>query len=145
MAASPFWASKSLEQLSNDEWEQLCDGCGRCCVHKFQDEESGELLYTNVACKLLDCETSRCTDYTNRAEKVPGCMKISPAMLRDSTQREWLPNTCAYRLLAEGKPLFDWHPLVHGSNELMIQEDIALAGTLVSETDVDLKALEDSL
>lgn len=140
-----FWTEKSLEAFTPEEWEKLCDGCGRCCVHKFQDEDTGELLYTNVACQLLDCDSCRCSDYANRLEKVAGCIKITPAMLANDEQRGWLPSSCAYRLVAEKKPLFDWHPLISGSDDLMLSGGIKLAGDLVPESEADLNEIEDSL
>lgn len=145
MSTLSFWSEKSLEEFTPDEWEQLCDGCGRCCVHKFQDEVTDELLYTNVACQLLDCDSCRCTDYHNRLEKVAGCIKITPQMLKNDEQRGWLPSSCAYRLVAEGKPLFDWHPLIAENEHVIMSSGIKLAGTLVPESEADLQAIEDSL
>lgn len=144
MSAS-FWKDVPLNQMSDEQWESLCDGCGRCCVHKFQDEETDELLFTNVACQLLDCDTARCGDYENRLEKVAGCIKITPKMLADDTQRHWLPSTCAYRLIAEDRPLFDWHPLIAGNDLAITDAGIKLAGTLVPESEADLSEIEDSL
>jgi uncharacterized cysteine cluster protein YcgN (CxxCxxCC family) len=140
-----FWKITPLAQMSDQQWESLCDGCGRCCVHKFQDEDTEELLFTNVACQLLDCETARCSDYPNRLEKVAGCIKITPQMLANDTQRHWLPSTCAYRLIAEDKPLFDWHPLIAGNDQAIMDEGIKLAGGLVPESEADLQEIEDSL
>lgn len=140
-----FWQHTALADMSESQWESLCDGCGRCCVHKFQDEETDELLYTNVACQLLDCDSARCSDYDNRLEKVAGCIKITPKMLANDEQRHWLPSSCAYRLLAESKPLFGWHPLVAGNTQAIMDAGIKLAGTLVPESEADLKEIEDSL
>ncbi|MDQ6971976.1 MAG: YcgN family cysteine cluster protein, partial [Mariprofundaceae bacterium] len=108
-----FW-NRPLSELSDDEWEQLCDGCALCCMHKFEDEDTGEMLFTDVACRLLDCGSCRCTDYAQRKQKVPECMVI-----RDFSdeQYRWLPSSCAYRLRFEGKPLPEWHPLLSGDAE----------------------------
>lgn len=105
-----YWETKSLAELSQDEWESLCDGCGQCCLIKLEDEETGEVYRTNVSCQLLDLDSCRCKDYLHRLEKVPECVQVS---LEKEEQFEWMPETCAYRLLYEGKPLFDWHPLLN--------------------------------
>jgi len=110
----PFWRVKTLESLSLDEWESLCDGCGRCCLVKLEDEDTGEILYTDVACTLLDDETCRCRDYQNRQAKVSDCVRLTPETVRGLS---WLPNTCAYRLVSEGRDLPWWHPLVSGDPE----------------------------
>lgn len=106
--ASQFWETKSLAQLTLSEWEALCDGCGRCCLHKLEDEDTGELFYTNVACRLLDLTTGRCRQYAERFRWVPDCTQLTPAEIG---QARWLPSTCAYRLRAENRPLPAWHPL----------------------------------
>src|SRR6188768_2700694 len=93
---APFWRRKALGEMTRAEWESLCDGCGRCCLHKLRDEETGELGWTNVACRLLDTQTCRCTDYANRKARVPDCVKLTPKRL---AQIDWLPPSCAYRLL----------------------------------------------
>jgi uncharacterized cysteine cluster protein YcgN (CxxCxxCC family) len=129
----PFW-EKPLAQLDRGEWEALCDGCGRCCVHKLEEEESGRLFATNVACKLLDRKTGGCTDYANRKRRVADCVVLG----RDGLGTlEWLPVTCAYRLRAEGKPLPRWHYLVSGSRESVHQAGQSTRGWTVSELDVD--------
>ncbi len=105
----PFWETKKLHELNKIEWESLCDGCAKCCVHKLEDEKTGEIHYTYVACRMLDVNTCRCTDYSNRHETVPDCAVLSA----DRPEHfQWMPDTCAYRLMAEGKSLPNWHPLI---------------------------------
>ena len=106
----PFWQEKTLARMSRAEWESLCDGCGKCCLHKLEDEDSGEIFFTRLACRLLDIEACRCTRYRQRCAEVEGCLDLRAGF----TQFHWLPSTCAYRLLAEGKDLPAWHPLVSG-------------------------------
>ncbi len=125
-----FWQTVALDDLNDEQWEQLCDGCGRCCAVKLQDPESGEVQYTSAACRLLDLASCRCTDYANRARRVPDCVVLDPDRARDY---HWLPDTCAYRLRAEGKQLFWWHPLVSGSPETVHEAGISVRDRLVSE------------
>jgi len=127
------WWEKPLYELADDEWEQLCDGCGRCCMHKFEDEDTGEVMYTNVSCRLLDCESCRCTDYTHRMERVSECMDIRHFA---PEQFQWLPPTCAYRLRFEGKALPDWHPLLAGGSEMITEAGISMRNVCISEGDV---------
>lgn len=135
----PFW-EKPLAELDRGQWEALCDGCGRCCLHKLEDEETGLLYATNVACALLDRRSGQCTDYPNRKRKVTDCVVLAI----DSLDKvDWLPETCAYRLRAEDKPLPDWHYLVSGDRETVHQAGQSTRGWTVSEDDVD--ELEDHL
>ena len=105
----PFWKTKSLAEMSAEEWESLCDGCGKCCVLKLEDVDSGDIYYTDVACKLLDCASARCTDYPNRKASVPDCVVLRPDNLASLF---WMPTSCAYRVVFEGGDLPEWHPLV---------------------------------
>lgn len=129
----PFW-EKPLAELDRGEWEALCDGCGRCCIHKLEDSDTGVLYPTNVACKLLDRKTGMCSDYPNRKSRVSDCVVLDRDKLGTL---EWLPDSCAYRLRAEGKPLPDWHYLVSGSRETVHQAGQSTRGWTVSEADVD--------
>lgn len=129
---SRFWEEKPLAAMNRAEWESLCDGCGKCCLHKLEDEETGEIYPTNVACRMLDRKFSRCTDYPNRKRHVPDCVRLTPETIADT---EWLPQTCAYRLLAEGKPLYDWHYLISGSRETVHEAGQSTRGWTVSEDD----------
>jgi uncharacterized protein len=135
-----FWEAKPLAALSRTEWEALCDGCGKCCLHKLEDDATGALHATNVACRMLDRRHGRCRDYANRFAHVPHCVRLTPAKL---SEIDWLPQTCAYRLLGEGRPLYDWHPLLSGDPESVHQAGQSTRGWTVSEDDVD--DLEDHL
>ncbi len=123
-----FWKLKTLAEMSDEEWESLCDGCGRCCVWKFEDEDSGEILYTDIRCELFDDSSCRCTDYQRRRARVPDCMDIRTM---DDAHYAWLPSTCAYRLLHAGQPLPDWHPLLSGDAESPHRAGISLRGRTV--------------
>jgi uncharacterized cysteine cluster protein YcgN (CxxCxxCC family) len=127
-----FW-ELPIETLDRAEWEALCDGCGKCCVHKLEDEETGRLHPTNVACRLLDRHSCRCTNYRDRRAYVPDCVRLTVSALRDI---DWLPSTCAYRLRGEGKPLPDWHYLVCGDREAVHDAGMSVRGWTVSEDDV---------
>lgn len=124
-----FW-ELPLAKLNQQEWEALCDGCGRCCLHKVEYEDTGEIEETNVACTLLDCQTARCRDYPNRKAFVPDCLKLT---LKLVDRVPWLPATCAYRLRAEGRPLPGWHYLISGNRETVIRAGVSVAGRVVSE------------
>lgn len=130
MTTKPFWETKSLTQLSQEEWESLCDGCGRCCLRKLEDPGSGEISYTDVACRLLDSDNCRCRDYERRLDIVKDCVSLQP---RNHEQLDWMPSTCAYRLLNAGKPLADWHPLVSGSCQSVHAAGISVRERSVSE------------
>jgi len=131
---APFWRSKSLEEMTSSEWESLCDGCGRCCLVKLEDEDSGEIHFTDIGCRLLDAKTCRCGDYKRRTRRVPDCVGLTPTLVRTLS---WLPVTCAYRLVAEGKDLPDWHPLVSGSAESVHAARVSVRGRVsASETDL---------
>lgn len=132
--SSPFWVRKSLTELTDSEWESLCDGCGKCCLHKLEDDESGELLFTAVACRLLDGDTCRCRDYAHRKARVPDCLTLRAS---DLEQLKWLPATCAYRLLYEGEGLPPWHHLVSGSRETVHEAHVSVRHRVISEEDVN--------
>jgi uncharacterized cysteine cluster protein YcgN (CxxCxxCC family) len=138
----PFWKTKTLAEMTPEEWESLCDGCARCCLHKFEDIDSGEVYYTNVVCFLLDAFKCRCTDYLHRSERVPGCLQLNP---QRAAEYKWMPGTCAYRLLAEGKDLPSWHPLVSGQSRTVHASGISVRGKVISENEIDIKKLEDYL
>ncbi|HSG03950.1 MAG TPA: YcgN family cysteine cluster protein [Marinobacterium sp.] len=123
MAQEVFWRSKTLEQMSEPEWESLCDGCALCCLHKVEDEDTEEVFYTTVVCHLLDTDTCRCTEYTRRSELVPNCVKLRP---KDVAEFHWLPASCSYRLLYEGHQLPQWHPLVTGDPRSVIDADASV-------------------
>jgi uncharacterized cysteine cluster protein YcgN (CxxCxxCC family) len=130
----PFWRVKTLDEMSTAEWESLCDGCGRCCLVKLEDEDTSEIHFTDIGCKLLDAKTCRCLDYRRRHTRVPDCVRLTPAAVRELS---WLPVTCAYRLVAEGRDLFDWHPLVSGSPESVHEAGVSARGRVsASETDL---------
>ncbi len=139
----PFWKQKSLKEMTNPEWESLCDGCGRCCLNKLQEEGSDRTLYTDVGCKLLDGESCRCRDYDNRQAKVKDCVSLTP---RNLSRIVWLPPTCAYRLLADGRDLYWWHPLVSGDPETVHQAGVSVRGKVgASEVDVPDEDLVDHI
>jgi hypothetical protein len=127
---SPFWKTTPLDQMSAQQWESLCDGCGRCCLIKLEDEDTGEIAFTNVACRLLDLRRCRCRHYPRRHELVPDCLVLRP--LRPAVLRS-LPSSCAYRLLAEGRELPWWHPLVSGDPATVREAGVSVAGGVVSE------------
>jgi uncharacterized cysteine cluster protein YcgN (CxxCxxCC family) len=122
---APFWQTKTLDEMTPEEWESLCDGCGRCCLHKLRDEETQALSFTNVACRLLDTASCRCSDYKNRFAKVPDCIQLTPAILREV---DWLPPSCAYRRIEEGRGLPPWHPLRSGTSDTVVTSGASARG-----------------
>ncbi len=129
-----FWQEKTLEEMSPEEWEALCDGCGLCCQIRVEDEETGETALSNAACRYLDLCSNRCSDYANRQRNVPDCVKVTP---ENVGRLDWLPPTCAYRLVACGRDLPDWHHLVCGDPERVHSEGPSMRGELVSEDEAD--------
>ncbi|QBQ55123.1 YcgN family cysteine cluster protein [Nitrosococcus wardiae] len=138
MIEPEFWKHKTLQAMSPEEWEALCDGCGKCCLYKLEDAETGEIFYTDVACRLLDLHSCRCMDYQHRAQKVSDCLSLRAEL---TEALKWLPSTCAYRLIGEGKELFDWHPLISGDPETVHQAGVSARGRTVLESQV--RDLED--
>ena len=126
----PFWKTKKLNEMSLDEWDSLCDGCAKCCLHKLEDQDTGDLSYTHVACRLLELGSCRCNNYAERTLMVPDCIELLPTNL---SVLRWLPPTCAYRLINEGKDLYWWHPLVSGNAEDVHKAGISVRGRAISE------------
>lgn len=131
---SKFWETKTLAQMTTEEWESLCDGCGKCCLIKLEDEDTGELAFTSVVCDLIDLETCRCTRYSERCTLVPECIDLKQ---HDFTEYRWMPSTCAYRLLIDGKPLPNWHPLVSGTSVSVKDAGVSISSYAVKESQVD--------
>ena len=129
----PFWKTKTREEMTKAEWESLCDGCGKCCLIQLEDEDTGLRLHTDVTCHLFDRHECSCGDYANRKKRVPDCVILTPTNV---AELEWMPKTCAYRLVAEGKDLFDWHHLVSGSRATIHMAGMSLRDMTVSEKDV---------
>lgn len=136
-----FWETTALEDMSKPQWESLCDGCGKCCLLKLEDIDTGELRFTNIACRLLDDKTCRCTNYPLRKQLVAGCVVLTPEGLDDIA--EWMPNTCAYKLLHEGQPLPEWHPLLTGSPHSVHAAGISVQNKTIPEYDIDEDDFED--
>ena len=136
-----FWRGRALEDLSHQEWEALCDGCGRCCLIKLEDEDTEEVHYTDVHCRLFDPDTCRCGNYALRRQLVKGCVQLTPETIHED--KEWMPSTCAYRLLAEGQELKPWHPLISGTPASVIDAGISVQGLSIPEYEVDEDDLED--
>ena len=138
--APRFWEKTALTDLSTPEWEALCDGCGKCCLIKLEDEDGGEVRYTDVACRLLDCDACTCGNYPLRKQLVAGCVVLTPQNLERNAH--WMPSTCAYRLLFDGDPLPDWQPLITGDPMSTARAGASIAGRVVPEYDVDEDDLE---
>jgi len=130
--ADEYWKRKSLAEMNATEWEGLCDGCALCCMHKLEDEDSGEIFYTDIACRLLDIDSCRCSDYSNRVKIVAECLVLS---VDQPESFEWLPNSCAYKRLANGQELPDWHPLISGNSESVHAAGISVRGKASSENE----------
>ena len=141
--APRFWERKRLSEMSEKEWEALCDGCGKCCLNKLEDEDSGEVALTRVACRLFDDSTCRCGQYETRHSFVPECISLTAANL--GSHLYWMPETCAYKLLWEGKPLYDWHPLISGTPESVHRAGVSMQGRTVPEFEVDDEEWEDHI
>lgn len=133
IAAIPFWQRKRLDEMTPGEWESLCDGCGKCCLAKLEDEDTGEVYYTDLTCRYMDQDTCGCTVYPNRLEKVPACTVLTPETIDDY---HWLPYTCAYRILAESRPLPDWHPLRSGDPASVHEAGVSVRHRVMSEEQV---------
>lgn len=136
----PFWLSKTLQQLSQSEWESLCDGCGQCCLQKLQDENTDIVYLTAIRCRLLDPDTRRCRDYANRLQCIPDCVNLTP---ENVGELDWLPDSCAYRRLAAGRDLADWHPLYSSSASSVVEAGFAIEPGLPDEDDVEERHWED--
>lgn len=129
-----FWQTKPLSVMTDSEWEALCDGCGKCCLNKLEDDETGEVFYTSAACRMLNITTCRCSHYSERTRLVAGCIDVRQL---DAADYSWLPSTCAYRLLAEGDELPHWHPLISGDPFSVVEAGVSIRSYAVSETQVD--------
>jgi len=140
MTETPYWKRKTLAEMTAEEWEGLCDGCGICCLNKLEDWDTGEVAFTSVACRLLDAHSCRCKDYENRQATVPDCIRLT---LDEVETISWLPPTCAYRLISEGEDLYWWHYLVSGDRETVHQAGISVRGHTVSEEVVPVEDFED--
>ena len=139
-AAEPFWRTKKLDEMSAAEWESLCDGCARCCLNKLEYEDTGQIEWTKVACRLLDEDACRCRDYAHRHERVADCLALTP---ENVPRLSWLPPTCGYRLVAEGRDLYWWHPLVSGDPDSVHVACVSVRGRVVSEADVAVEDFDD--
>ncbi|MEQ1635366.1 MAG: YcgN family cysteine cluster protein [Methylococcales bacterium] len=129
-----YWETKKLHEMARNEWESLCDNCGKCCLHKLEDEDTGEIYFTSVVCNLIDLDTCLCTDYANRCTRVPECIDLKQ---HDFAAYTWLPSTCAYRLLSDGKPLQAWHPLLSGDANSVVEAGVSIRSYAMKEADVD--------
>ena len=137
MDQGPFWKTKALSEMTLAEWESLCDGCGQCCLLKFKDDDMDDVLYTNIACRLLDDDVCRCTSYADRHKKVPDCTQLGPENIP-----EWMPDTCAYKLIKHGLELPEWHPLVSGSAQSVHDAGVSVRGKVICETLISAEEIE---
>ena len=137
-----FWLTTALEDMNDQQWESLCDGCAKCCAHKLQDEETDEIFFTNVVCRYLDTNKCQCSVYKDRHVHVPDCIKITPQNAKTLT---WIPETCAYKRLANGKPLPKWHPLETGDPLSTHKHNMSITNKVISEADINMDDLEDYL
>lgn len=130
---TPFWELLTLEEMTREQWESLCDGCAKCCLQKLEDEDTGEIFYTDIVCRYLDQDSCKCGDYLNRSTLVPECLTLTKENVHE---HDWLPQTCAYRLLREGKPLYNWHPLVSGDPNSVHEAHMSVRYRAISEDNV---------
>lgn len=138
-----FWKHKPLKSLTSEEWEALCDGCGKCCLNKLEDEDTGEVALTRIACRLLDDQSCKCGQYPIRHQFIPDCIVLKPSNIDENAY--WMPKTCAYRLLWSGQPLFDWHPLISGNPETVHTANISVRGMTLSEFEINEEDWEDHI
>ncbi|MDR9485906.1 MULTISPECIES: YcgN family cysteine cluster protein [Sediminimonas] len=138
-----FWETVPLSRMTRAEWEALCDGCGKCCMNKLEDEDTGEVALTRVACRLFDDSTCRCGQYEERHQFVPECIVLKPTNM--DTHAYWMPDTCAYKLLWQGKPLYDWHPLISGTPDSVHAAGVSMQGRTVPEFEIDEDDWEDHI
>ena len=138
-----FWKNKPMSDMSRLEWEALCDGCGKCCLNKLEDEDTGEVALTRIACRLLDDQSCKCGQYPIRHQFIPDCIVLKPSNIDENAY--WMPKTCAYRLLWSGQPLFDWHPLISGNPETVHTANISVRGMTLSEFDINEEDWEDHI
>ena len=129
-----FWKTKKLSEMTTEEWESICDSCGKCCLNKLEDEDTGEIYFTSVVCNLIDLDTCRCTRYSERCTLVPECIDLKQ---HDFSEYNWLPSTCAYRLLVDGKDLPDWHPLISGNKNSAQEAGVAISSYAMKESEID--------
>jgi uncharacterized cysteine cluster protein YcgN (CxxCxxCC family) len=142
MSAQPFWETTSLKDMTRKQWESLCDGCALCCLHKLEDEDTEEVYYTDVHCRYMDTANCNCTVYLERQEKVPNCVWLTPDQV---SEFHWLPDSCAYRVLAEGRKLADWHPLISGDPNSVHEAGVSIKGKGVADNQVAEEDWEDHI